>query len=146
MGSQELAESLLIHGAGCKFENSLRRGFLACRKTIAIELEKKYANDKSRALVTIHEGMIFHNTRCVFCRELDNVSAGVGEVVERPSKGGLQQGLVPQALCAAVLDELPIMDRQHELSVDPYRLAHSASLCRVFRYRPMISSAFSIFF
>jgi hypothetical protein len=62
VGPQELAETLLIYGAGCKFENGLRSGFLARRKTITIELGKKYANDKTGALVTIDEGMVLHNT------------------------------------------------------------------------------------
>ena len=62
VGAHEFAESLFVHRAGSEFKDGLRRRFLARREAIAIEFEKKYADNKTCTLIAIDEWVILHNT------------------------------------------------------------------------------------
>jgi hypothetical protein len=64
--------------------------------------------------------------------KLDGIRAAVRETVEWPAKCGVEQRLVTHASGAAVLDELPIMDREYQVILDPGRLAHLANAWSVF--------------
>jgi hypothetical protein len=63
VGAQEFAESFLTDCACSKFEDGLCRRFLAHRKVIAIELEKKHTYNKASALVAINEVTVFVGRR-----------------------------------------------------------------------------------
>ena len=133
VATQEFAETSFVHPASGEFEDGLRRRFLACREAITIEFEKEHANNETRALVAIDEGVILHNARCVLSGKIDDIGARVGEMVQRPCECRLEECFVTQTLSAPVLDKLPIVDRERELVRDPNRLAHFDRTWSVFR-------------
>jgi hypothetical protein len=52
---------LFIQDSCRQREHGLRSVFFPARKPIAVELKKKDADNKPRALVAVHEGMITHD-------------------------------------------------------------------------------------
>lgn len=61
IGSKKHAVSFFIQGSCCQRERGLRRVFFPGDKPIAVELKKKDADHKARALVAVHEGRIAHD-------------------------------------------------------------------------------------
>jgi len=145
MRSKKSAVPLFIECSCSELKYGLRSSLLAREKAIAIEFKEQNSEHKSGPLVAIDEGMVLYNSGRVHRRKHDPIGACVREVIHWPAQGGVKQAFVAQPLGTAVFGELPIMDGEHQRSVDPDRLAHFARTCSVFRKRPMISSAFSSF-
>jgi hypothetical protein len=60
-----------------------------------------------------------HNASRVLCRKLNNIGAFVLKMVQRPTQCRLEERFITQPFGAAVLNKLPIMDREHEFVLDP---------------------------
>src|SRR5271170_2235861 len=109
VATKKFAVPFFVNPTGSQLDYSLRRRFLARSETIAIELEKKHAHNKPRALVSVDEGMILNDAYSVICSELKDIRARVGASVERPSQRRVKQRFVPNPVGAAVFDKLPIV-------------------------------------
>ena len=65
VGAQIVAKAVLVDGAGSEFQYGLRRLWLACRETIAIEFEEEHAHNEARTFVPVDERTVFDDTRGV---------------------------------------------------------------------------------
>lgn len=63
IGGQERRIALFIHLTCCQRKDGIRRIFLGCRETIAVQFQKQHTEHKALTLVPINEGMVFYDTK-----------------------------------------------------------------------------------
>jgi hypothetical protein len=133
VGTQESDQPRLVNSAGRKFEDHLCRSFLARNESAAVEFQEQDAYNEACTLVAVDEGMVLHDAGHVLCGKLDDVRALVCQMVLRPSECRPEQREIAYTFRAPVLSKLPIVDSEDKVFLDPDRLVHFASSCRVFR-------------
>ena len=140
-------ERLFLDPPRSKTQHRLRRIFLRRNKTISIQFEKQHAHHKTGPFISINKRMIPDNPSRISSRHLNHVRPSlIRAELLRPGQRGLQQALIAQTRRPAFERKQAIVQRHCITLVDPDRLFHLASTCRVLRYRRTISSAFFIFF
>lgn len=87
-------------------------------------LQKIDGHIKRSAFVPVDKGMVAGNRLGIAGGELKRVCFAVGMLVLWPSKGGLKQSGVPQALCAACHLDHSIMDELDLLARHLFRFRH----------------------
>jgi hypothetical protein len=109
-----------IKRARCEGHDSLRCIFFAGLEIETIKFEKKNANHKPSALVSIDEGMIPHYARGIEARHFEDVwRVGVGMVLARPRQSGLKKPLIAQPRSATMQRQQAIVDRENVARLDP---------------------------
>ena len=79
-------------------------------------------------------------------REIKNIRFAIGGELSRAGESGFKQTFISNARGTAMFVKLARVYGKNLRQIDPYHVCHLARVRRVLRKRPMISSAFSIFF
>ena len=92
-----------VECTGGKAQHCLRGIFFAGDQTIAIHFQKQDADNKAGALVSVDEGMVADDTRCIGGSQLYNVGPlAIRVKLLGPREGGLQQPFVAHPRRASV--------------------------------------------
>ena len=115
---------------------------------VAIQAEKRPANDPGSPLVPVDERMIARNPIGIARCKLGKVgSVRIGKVVPRSSKRRFQKSHISNPIGATVLSKLPYMDGERDIVSNPnwlFHAAYSASFRSTSRSSRITCSASSI--
>lgn len=94
---------------------------------VAVQAEKRSANDPGDPLVPIDKRMIARNPMRIARCKLGKVgSVSVGKSVPRSGKRRFQKRHISNPIGTTVLSALPHMDGEHDIVSNPDRLFHAA--------------------
>jgi len=125
-------KTLLVRAASGERQHCSHDRLIACGDLPIVFGQKQRRGEKSNALVTVDKGVISHDAEGVGSRQVENGRLGVSRAVHRASERCIEQSRVADPRPPAMLGELFVMDRQHDVSCKPTPSGHRASSRKAF--------------
>lgn len=107
--------------------------FLGWMEIIAVRLDKQCGRHQSRALVSVEERVVFHDSKGVCSCEIEKIRRRISHELKGPCERRIEKSFVSDAFKTTKTREQIAVETKDVLPINPYGLFHLANSRKALR-------------